>query len=89
MKRSYSLRVERLEDRCVPATLTTTTVLDTSSMTTTDTVTASTSDTTDTTNFVIDPYVIDPNATPIPTKMTYGSWTPDQPIQPISDPLYP
>lgn len=75
MKRSYSLRIERLEDRCVPAVLTdtTTALVDPSS-----------------TTYVIDPYLIDPNAAPTPTKTTTDGWTtPDQPTQPIADPLNP
>jgi len=87
MKR-YTLRIERLEDRCVPAAVTTAPILDVSTAAVVNTTSTAADDSV---NYVIDPYLIDPNATaPLPTKSPAdGSWTPDQPVQPISDPLIP
>jgi hypothetical protein len=83
MKRSYPLQVDRLEDRCVPAALTDATVI-------VDTTTATTPD--DGTSYVIDPYLIDPNAPGPITKDpgADGGWTdPNQsPVPPVGDPFW-
>jgi len=84
MKRSYLPRIDRLEDRCVPAA---------------DLVTGAVpaevqSAPVDDTQFVIDVYLIDPNSPTVPTKPVDSAppegWTvPDQSIvPPIGDPFW-
>jgi hypothetical protein len=82
MKRFYSLSVDRLEDRCVPADL----VGDVQAIVTTQVLVADVSTDpsagtvvivapTDSTQFVIDVYPIDPNGVPV------------DPVQPTNPPI--
>jgi hypothetical protein len=104
MKRPYPLRVDRLEDRCVPAAdatdvVTTTFVL--ADVTTVDTSAVTTIvTTTEETYPVIDVYLNDPSTTPttepkpidydqtVPVPESY--WTdPTEPIEPVDEPYWP
>lgn len=76
MKRSIPLRVELLEDRCVPTVDTTTSLLLDPTTTTTD-------------SYVIDPPLIDPNAAPAPSDTTTDTQPlPTDLIPPITSPIW-
>lgn len=96
MKRSL-LRVDRLEDRCVPAAiLVAGDVLPPADLSTVDITSgddASMQQDGDSYSFVIDPYLIDPNAPPPPSSdpIPDDGWTipPDEsPVPPIDDPFW-
>jgi hypothetical protein len=94
MKRFYSLSVDRLEDRCVPAE-----VIDGSVVLTADVSMDPTAgavvQTTGDTNYVIDVYPVDPTAPTTPsdpidvTPEPGTSWgDPTQPVPPTDDPFW-
>jgi hypothetical protein len=91
MKRSYLPKVDRLEDRCVPAADLTTTAL-VEAPTVDDTQVTTDSQPPSTGGYVIDPYLIDPQAPPPATKSPVpdSGWTnPDEsPVPPIGDPFW-
>ena len=79
MKRSYPLRVDRLEDRCVPN----------ADMTGVEPPADPTQP--DDTQFVIDVYLVDPDAPPPPVKTDSNpeGWTPPEEIvPPVGDPFW-
>src|SRR6478672_2046087 len=97
MKRSHPLKVERLEDRWVPAADAKTALIDAAIVTVAPTDTSTPADVStaaDGSSYVIDPYLIDPNAPPPPAKtadpIPDSGWTnPDtSPIPPIGDPFW-
>ena len=83
MRRSYSLHVDRLEDRCVPAA-------DLFTGATPGMVSAPPDDGT---QFVIDVYLVDPNAPATPSKpadTNPGGWSQpgESTVPPIGDPFW-
>lgn len=90
MKRSYLPKVDRLEDRWVPAADLTTISLPVDAPTVEETQ-ATFDSTTDGGSYVIDPYLIDQDASSSPAaKSPDLGWTnPDEsPVPPIDDPFW-
>lgn len=100
MSRYYPLTVDCLEERCVPDAdplLQTVAVAD-ATTTTTDTTDATLVVAEPTDSYVIDPYLIDPNAEALPPKPPdqsapvpdsyWSSPEPTSPVPPISDPFW-